>query len=543
MFKVLSFKMKIALPCVVMALSMLAIGGLSISTKSRLVDNIHVVVNQHLPAVSLILNADRDLYQARVAQENLVIFGKNGQPTDTFKKEFDENATQAKDRVKLFLDKMNDQRASELLAQFDSHYHSWFQAAQETINLAQSGRFDEAWRYNTEVTVARFEQLRDYYDKAGELADAKAAEHVEHTQSISESSAYWVLIILTATLPLSLLVAWGGYRSTLKVMREFQSQVSAVSKGDLAARMIVHSKDELGTMAEDFNKLINHFQDIIRSIRGHVDTINHETAGLENIARANSDYVNRQTSSLDQMVSSIEKAQRATQDMAHNVSSTAERVSEATGAATRGCDIYSRSNEKMQALSTKMQEARAGIERLADGSKKIASMIDVIQGIAEQTNLLALNAAIEAARAGDQGRGFAVVADEVRGLASRTQTSTADINAMIDELNANVSGAVDLVMDGCETAEDTALLFVESNTANQQVMTYIRDIDTMSTGIASAAEQQAHVTQEVHDNIQILNSGASESTQRSDEVSRATSELMGRASELSKHISLFQVGE
>ncbi|MGL4919853.1 MAG: methyl-accepting chemotaxis protein, partial [Plesiomonas shigelloides] len=189
---------------------------------------------------------------------------------------------------------------------------------------------------------------------------------------------------------------------------------------------------------------------------------------------------------------------------------TASAVEQTRHAVERGQHVVNDTASSIQQLSTQVDSVAGEIQSLELQSQQIGTILDVIRNISDQTNLLALNAAIEAARAGEHGRGFAVVADEVRGLASKTQHSTTEIQAMIDSLRQTTSNAVATMSEGRQLSQQALNDIAHAVNALDEIVTAADQIQDMTTQIASAAEEQFAVTEDINRNIVNINQAASE---------------------------------
>jgi methyl-accepting chemotaxis protein len=180
------------------------------------------------------------------------------------------------------------------------------------------------------------------------------------------------------------------------------------------------------------------------------------------------------------------------------------------------------------------------IDQLGADSKNIGSVLDVIRGISEQTNLLALNAAIEAARAGEQGRGFAVVADEVRTLASRTQSSTEEIQTMISTLQRRVAESVQVMAESCRMATEGVTEVEKTKELLNAIRGEVGGIQDMTLRIATAADQQSQVSEDIERNVINIAQLARENSISVEGISGASEQLDAMSRELAGLIGRFK---
>ncbi|MFT5809132.1 MAG: methyl-accepting chemotaxis protein [Moritella dasanensis] len=274
----------------------------------------------------------------------------------------------------------------------------------------------------------------------------------------------------------------------------------ASGNGNLTQRLKTDTDTEFSLLASGFNIFIENLQGQIqqlKSIGGEILLSTEATAqGSEGATIAMKD----QLQELEQLATAMNEMATTSTDMASNAQGAAAAAQEADHATQQGTSVVDNTAESINELSSRIDEAVVEVKSLEDATDSIATVLQVINDIADQTNLLALNAAIEAARAGEQGRGFAVVADEVRTLAKRTQESTTEIRNMIEQLQAGTRSVVKAMGLSKESVTSTVDKAQETNYALQRIRDAIQCITDMNMQIASAAEEQSLVAEEINSN-------------------------------------------
>jgi methyl-accepting chemotaxis protein len=299
----------------------------------------------------------------------------------------------------------------------------------------------------------------------------------------------------------------------------------ANGEGDLTQRLKIESQDEVGDVSKAFNHFVERIQELVAQVGNVSQRIFSETESLTQISSQYTRQMLEHSKETEQVASAVNEMSATAQSVASSASNAANATSEAAQNSEEASHVVNTAINSINSLVKEVDSASSVITMLAQETAKIGSVVDVIRSIAEQTNLLALNAAIEAARAGDQGRGFAVVADEVRALAARTQQSTKEINDMLQTLQQGVKLAVN-AMDGSqqhsqETVSETSRIEQSLGTVNHAVSM----INDMNLQIATAAEEQHVVTEEISRNleniqhiVQTLSSAAIKSEQATTEM-------------------------
>lgn len=315
----------------------------------------------------------------------------------------------------------------------------------------------------------------------------------------------------------------------------------AKGEGDLTKRLTVTGEDEIAQLGRSFNLFVDKLQTIIADVANATAKVKSAANAIHDQTKVMSSQLISHNNETDQVVTAITEMSATASEVAQNTTQVAEATHAATGDVANAQRCVDASLEEISALMAQINNAASNIQSLSEQSKKINSVLSVIGGIAEQTNLLALNAAIEAARAGEQGRGFAVVADEVRSLASRTQSSTLEINEMLSELHKLVALAVKTMEESqqsCVRSVDSSRAISDSLGSVTSAVTAIND---MSTQIATAATEQSSVTEEINRNVFAIQEIVNELLHSSEEAARVSQTVSQEGTNLGKLVGQFKI--
>jgi len=539
----LGLRTKVALPFAITAIALLIVGIFSVVTARNLVSDTDDIAATYLPSVSAILNGDRDLYQAQTARKTLLDHAFNGEDTSSPLATFNENTTQARTRFEESVERLRGTGISAEVEGFGQAFDRWEQSAREVMKLATNGNPDQARRLANTETDALFDQLRDFYDRAGAHADEQAQQRSAEASSEGLTSSATVMTITIVAIILSLALFAIFLKLIIRSINALREQLDDIAEGegDLTKRIPVTVDDDLGQLAKSFNQVLENLQGMIASIQTLSQDLGSGAKQLASSAKDNNEGVSRQTDSINMVATAINEMQSAIEEVAGNASQAAELTRDADTKGQNSARTIRSSSQQVHRLASQISKAVEVIRKLSDDSENITSVLDVIRGIADQTNLLALNAAIEAARAGEQGRGFAVVADEVRTLARRTQDSTEDIQTMITSLQTGVSDVVDVMEAGSKEAAASEKLATEAEQELQSILEAITHITDVNASVASATEEQTQVVDEINRSITDINDLASASAERSKAIDNISKSLEGYADELAAQTGRFRV--
>jgi methyl-accepting chemotaxis protein len=310
--------------------------------------------------------------------------------------------------------------------------------------------------------------------------------------------------------------------------------------GDLKARLKVEGKTELAWLAASFNSFVKKIAKTIDEISVTSEKLGQHVQNLTTTAQETESGVARQLSETTMVAAAMEQMTATAQEVAKNTVNASVAVSSAEHEAIRSKNIVTEVVSSINNLASEVESAANVIHQLDSDSENIGDVLTVIQGIAEQTNLLALNAAIEAARAGEQGRGFAVVADEVRTLASRTQNSTQEIQATIEKLQSRARQAVKVMKNGKLQAATSVEQAASSGEALANINTKIAIVQDMNSQIASAAEEQTTVANEINRNIHNISAISEQTSGGTKKTSISCNDLLALAEQLKQTVGHFK---
>jgi methyl-accepting chemotaxis protein len=334
---------------------------------------------------------------------------------------------------------------------------------------------------------------------------------------------------------IGLLLMWLTASGVTRPINSVAQMLKAIASGDgdLTQRLHYSKQDELGELVSWFNRFLDKLQPTIAQIKQSITDARGTADQSSEIARQTSEGMQVQFREIDQVATASNEMSATAHDVANSASNAANAAKGADQSARDGMSIIERSTRDINQLADEVSKAVTEVEALAVNSEQIGSVLEVIRSIAEQTNLLALNAAIEAARAGESGRGFAVVADEVRNLAKRTQDSVEEIRLVIERIQSGTRGVVATMHSSQTQAHSNAGQIQQAVQALSKISDAVTVISDMNLQIASAAEQQSAVAEEVNRNVsairtvtETLTGQATESAQISSQLNTLTTHQM-----------------
>lgn len=540
----LSIKSKIAIPLLVIVIVFSTVTVLNVIRS-----NAQAAINNELnnvvqPVLDNLEDGYRDIYQIIASAQGLLL-AKDQAAIDYQKFEFKDNAYKAVPRFEsvetLYRAGVLDPSSRGELSKLVNAMSKWV-ALHEPMFAdpanAHQYNIDYSPALDAEFAIIR-KQLRDIRT----LIELKQKDLRQQADDSIESSKLIIEVGMAVAVFAALFAMWLSNRFIVQPIQNVEKAMNEIASGDgdLSQRMKVEGSDEIARLSSAFNKFV-----------GKIHVTVEQVIFTSNAVRAEMENIKSLTQSVAEFSSNQQRESEVVAAAVHEMQATSEVVS---GNALDAATASNVANHEVESADTTLGLTVTSIERLAQDIenaggvvqdldtdvKNIASILGVIKGIAEQTNLLALNAAIEAARAGEQGRGFAVVADEVRALASKTQDSTGEIEAMIERLEVGAKHAVGVMSESKISGEKTIIQAGTAASSLSEIRNSIGKMNDMNTQIATAASQQSQVSEEVNKNVQRIAESTMQMVEMASSAESACMALAEQCEALDSLVSQFEV--
>ena len=484
------------------------------TVKNRMVE-VAEVFNQ---ALALTVNADRDLYQARIAEMSYLATVPDTPEAEAQRQAWQENADQARDRLKRVAELLAPYTdTNEQLARFQDLYAAWRENSGQVFALYDDQDIGGAMEMIDGGSMDAFQALRGFYDETGTAVEQRV--QALEADTLAQVNRQQALVIgFAAVVGLAAIaIALIGPHLMSKAIRQVSARIQEITDGDgdLTARIDSTRRDEIGELADQFNAFIERIDTTLQSVRRNALGVHRAS---DEIAQGSQELASR----TEQSAANLQQTSASMEQITTTVRNTSDSAGQADRLAHTTVDVARRGQQAMRDVESTMEEISAS-------SAKINEIIALIDGIAFQTNILALNASVEAARAGEHGRGFAVVAEEVRKLASRSSEAAREIRELIDASLNQVGSGTELVD--------------EAGQVMQELVTSVTRVSDIMDEIASATSEQSHGIGQVNDAINQMEQVTQQNAQMVQQAASASNQLEAEASRLTATMSRFQLAD
>ncbi len=433
-----------------------------------------------------------------------------------------------------------DAKEREIFGQYKVSRQKYFDLQQQALDLllkeelgAAQDLLDQINPVAAEITQ-QLEQLSNINHKAAEDARNTAIDTYDNAKMA-------VILLIIVSVAIAVLVSVLISRSISQPLTQAVESARFIADGDLTQPLTVDGNDELTDLAQALKQMQQKLRDAISHIASSSSQLASAAGELNVVTDESAKALQLQNDEVQQAATAITEMSSAVDEVAGTALKTSEASSQSANLAKDGTQKVVQTSSVIEKMNADVRQSTQVINTLADKVSSINQVLEVIRSVADQTNLLALNAAIEAARAGEAGRGFAVVADEVRSLAYRTQTSTGEIEQMIQQVQASAKEAVNamqLISGNADNAQSVAKLAAD---ALELISENIMAISDQNHVIAGAAEEQSKVAREIDRNIVTISDLAAQTAAGSNQTTASAGELTRLAVQLNELVSKFKV--
>ncbi len=414
-------------------------------------------------------------------------------------------------------------KITSLTAQLPDQYATNLQQA--SVSLQAYRAAVSQYRDSQVASAAALKTMAAQGDILLEHSDKLTVSQTVVRDTDAAQAKYFLLLAAVLALIFGLVAAWAITRQIIIPLNQTLQVAERVASGDLSHNLISLRQDELGQLQRAMQSMTVGLRELIGGISEGVTQIASAAEQLSSVTEQTSAGVNSQKVETDQVATAMNEMAATVQEVARNAEEASEAAVAADQQAREGDKVVGEAIAQIERLATEVGHSTEAMGHLKRESDKIGSVLDVIKSVAQQTNLLALNAAIEAARAGEAGRGFAVVADEVRSLAQRTQKSTEEIEELIVGLQSGTQ-QVATIMDNSRGLTDSSVeLTRRAGSALANITRTVSTIQAMNSQIATAAEQQSAVAEEINRSVLNVRDVSEQTSSASEETAASSAEL------------------
>ncbi|AZC28495.1 methyl-accepting chemotaxis protein [Pseudomonas chlororaphis] len=517
---------------------MLFLGIFALNQMSKIRAATVTISTDNMPSIQSIDEFTQQMLRLQVLSYRLVI--NRGPEVQAKTRESLELGNQQIEKIRTTYEKLvsspEESEAYDHYLKLLAEYRKLEERIKELSRNNQLGELQEM--LNNEL-MKNSQQINKVLNQLVQINSQRSHDANEQAAEEYASAFNLVVALLVLSTTLTVVFAWLLTRSITQPIASALHAAENIAEGDLTQSIRVNGRDEPGRLLQAMASMQEKLRQTLLHISGSASQLASAAEELNSVTDESARGLTQQNNEIEQAATAVNEMTCAVEEVARNAVSTAEASNDATQSASEGRNLVRETVSAIELMSSEVQSSANRISELAEESRDIGKVLDVIRGLADQTNLLALNAAIEAARAGDAGRGFAVVADEVRALAHRTQQSTSEIERMIGSIQSGTEHAVESMRTSTERADSTLSIARGAGGALDTINTAVNEINERNLVIASAAEEQALVAREVDRNLVNIRDLSVQSATGANQTSDASHELSRLAVDLNSMVARF----
>ncbi|TMP61748.1 hypothetical protein CWB77_08285 [Pseudoalteromonas sp. S1610] len=536
-----SIKAKLLASFSLIIIMLIVTAGIGIYNLSIMNDQMSKIINVSAEKVKLAARVNQGALAVSRAEKNIILADSKA-AMDEYADFIAQTRDEMLERRATLRNLVND-NGKRLLDEFAATWDEYIEVNLQIRDLARADLNDKAialskneGRRLNDLAISQMANLVNAIEQ--DMANDELEAQARH------SSAYSLMLVITLVgLIAGIVIAIFISSRITGALNRLSHRMNDIAdgEGDLTVTVDDSSKDETGDVARAFNKFVAKIRTTITSVASETTQVASTSEELSIVSNTTSAAVKKLHDETQQVATAMTQMNATIQDVANSAENAASSASDSNNNAKAGESMVSETVHAVDNLTKEINQSASAIEKLQADSENISTILDVIKGVSEQTNLLALNAAIEAARAGEQGRGFAVVADEVRTLAQRTKESATNIEQMIDKFQSGILTAIEVMTKSQQQTD----LVVEKVSKTGETLRTINDyssaINDMNAQIASAAEQQAVVADEISRNVVNIKQVTEQSSAATEQTSTASNEMAILGNNLLKLVQQFKV--
>ena len=464
------------------------------------------------------------------------------------KSEMDSLITQFNDNWTSYKQTNPDAYEQDMFPGFESELESYRDEREKALAIASAGNEEEGFRYFTSQVTPHMEKLNSILLEISDYNDQTSKEMMAQANEDFKSSTRAIIIVLAAAVVLAIAVGTFIGRLISVPLNKVVANVNEIARGNLTVDAVkLNTKDEIGILAQAVNQMTANLRDLIQHTSASAEQVassseelsassEQQALATSQVAAAIADVAagtEKQSIAIDKTSMAIEQISAAIQQVAATSSEVAEQAGHTSLAAQDGQKVIDQAIKQMNKIGHATDLTQGAVDKLAQGSRMIGEITDVISDIASQTNLLALNAAIEAARAGEQGRGFAVVAEEVRKLAEQSSKAANQIAELINENQVNINNAVAAMQTGNQDVKHGIEMVSSVGATFEQIAGSINQSVNSIQEVSASVEEMAGGSQQIVNAISQIDTISKQNLSQSQTVSAATEEQSASVEQIS----------